>query len=231
MNTKFLAAMVLGTAGLAWAAPQAKADIISVGGSLNGGSIVTEVDQSPTQVAYSSSSAFGGTGWDVEVISTGTPPDPQPDLDSTTIETAPSGAGTLTIYVTEQDVTGPLGVYNLQSSFTNTAFNGPLTSVTESTYIDPSDGQYALTDLISTTTFTNTGAVTDVVATPDLTGTYSITEVFTIVASAGCTSDGNCNTDNAIDTTDVPEPGSLLVLGTGLFAFGLVGWTRRRRNV
>jgi hypothetical protein len=223
MNKKLLAAMVIGTAGLAWAAPQARADVITIGTALNGGT--------PTVVATGTGTAsYSGSLGNFTIApagGTGAPPLTNPALlDSDTIDiTSTATTDTLDVYVTESDITSPTGLESFLSSFTENTMTAGWT-VTESVYLDTADGIFALTTLLGTTTIT-AGLTTDeqTIAADVGDGPYSITAMYVI------NTNDTPGQDNSTINVAVPEPGSLLVLGTGLFAFGMVGWTRRRRGV
>jgi len=219
MKSKFLTAV----AALVFAllsTSVARADLLSIGLATGTATpITTQVFQSPTAVSILSV-PFGV--FSVSATATGTPPLPQPDLDSNTINVSSAGAGTLWVYVTEQNITSPVGLNNFLSTFTSNALNGLFTSVKESTYVDSGNGLYALTTPLGSATFTGLATASSINPTGLLANPYSATEVFKIVA--GGAGDSNDTIDLA---NTVPEPTTLSILGIGLL--GLLG-LRKKEN-
>ncbi|MGH7101693.1 MAG: PEP-CTERM sorting domain-containing protein, partial [Acetobacteraceae bacterium] len=207
MKHTFLAALLLSAGGLALA-PLAQADTISIGmqqSGVNGGAIST------VALGTSNATFTGAYGTFSTNIVTGAE-DPSitfPDLVfSNAINTSSSTPGTLTVWVSGTDITEPTAPATVQSSFTANIIPAGWT-VTENTYYDASDATYGTGTLLGTATFTARGV--SATATPiAFTGSpFSITHEYIITATGAGT------TNNTIDTS-VPEPGSLLLLGTAL---------------
>lgn len=214
-------AVILGLA-LA-AAPAARADMLAIGYSVGNSPAITQIGASLNGYL-----AIGPTTYapfKVAVTATGVPNLASPDLNTRVESIASTGPGTISIYITQDYVTTPLGPFDLQSGFTTNLFGTNVQSVTLSTYIDPTNGLFThdAAHLASTTTFTapSTNAVHKIAVTPNLIEPYSLTEVYTIVttASAG-------DTSSTIDARDVPEPGSLALLATALLGMVMIGKRR-----
>jgi hypothetical protein len=141
-------------------------------------------------------------------------------LDSQTIDAEASGAGSLTVYVTATGLTSPMTA-GLLSALTSNLLT-PGWTVSGQTYFDQSDVAFGMgTELFSGTL---SGLGTDTGVTPiAATGPYSLTEIYTITANTGG------NTNDTLDISTVPEPGTLALFGAGLLGCALL-LSRRRRT-
>lgn len=217
MRSLLLATAALGLSG---ALATAHADLISIGlqqAGTNSGNITTVATGNGSAGVVSLSY---GTFTVNNISGTGTPPNPEPDLLSNSINVSNSSAASMNIFITEQGLSTPTGINKFLSTFTANDFLGNVISVVEKTFISTSNALYTGTPLDSET-FTSIGTATSIDATPSLAAPYSETAEFIVTVGAG---GGSVN--DTINISKVPEPASLAVLGLGLLGLGVV---RRRR--
>jgi len=194
----------------------AYADTISIGLQEGGG--ISTVASGTTTASFSGSF---GTFSLVNVSGTGTFSLNLPDFGSSTFQVSGSG-GTLDVWISDQGITSPTGLTAFLSAFTANLLPIGWT-VTEYTYVDNTNAQYGTATLLnSSPTFTTTGSATGTnsAITSSL---YSVTERFVITANA---TPGTTNDTINLTATAVPEPGSLVLFGSGLMS--LAGLMRRK---
>jgi hypothetical protein len=135
-------------------------------------------------------------------------------VDNGSLDISSSGKGTLTILLTETDLTaGSFGAFS--GDFSGTITNA---TATRSFYVDPTNSGL-LTDLLGSTTAADETFTKGL----DLSGPFSLTEEIIVTAN------GKGATLSSDDDVKVPapEPCSLALLGLGMAAMGA---TRGRRR-
>jgi hypothetical protein len=208
----------------------AYADTISVGfqePGVNSGNITTVGTGSGTltipSTSYGSFTINQANVQDFAVL-------PAPDvLNSNALDISSSTTGTLTIWITAQGLSFT-GVQNFESAFAVNELSGSVVSVVESTYFSPTNGLYDVGQtLLDTAVFGAIGIKGPKFDSGLTSGTYSVTEKYVIFDIGGSAGDDNVTIDLSATPAAVPEPGSLLLMGSGLALAGLLCY-RRRKN-
>jgi hypothetical protein len=150
-------------------------------------------------------------------------------LNSQNLDISSSTAGVLTIYVTAQGLSFT-GAQNFASSFAVNALSGSIVGVTESTYFSPTNGLYDTGQtLLNSAIFNAIGTSGPFTMSGNTSGTYSVTEKYVIIDTGGGTGNDNITIDLSA-TPVVPEPGTLLLVGSGLALAGLLYYRRRNKR-
>lgn len=172
----------------------------------------------PTGRVQDYSGSFGVASGSVAISSNANATNPQFDMNITDIS---SQSGQVTLYLTETGLTNFNGV-ELASTLTNNPTLTPqATGLMYSLYADASDAAFGLGTLIGNTPLAGSATSATFNGMFNATTPFSVTEVLTIDSGANGI---YASLDGA---TNVPEPGSLALLGTGML---MLGWLVRKRN-
>jgi hypothetical protein len=216
MKMKLLTAVAVLAVALG-ATSMALADTITISVQYNGGTIVTSGPESGNATIDFplTNNVNMGHFTSINVSATGSGAQPEPALDSNTIDVTSTGGGTLVIWVTEQGIGTPVGPSLFDSSFTVNRIT-PGWSVTESTSLGGTP--------LGSATFLAHTFQPDIFTDITTTAPFSETEKYVIVAS------GTGQTNDTIDLTGAavvtPESATLSLMGMGLL--GLLGLRKKR---
>jgi hypothetical protein len=226
---KFMLKLALGLAAVTATAGAANADLISIGFSTTTTPPpVAAVSNTPGAVFAGS---VAGTGGAFSVTVSGSTESFPGVFQSMNLTT--SGLGTLFIWVTDSNITTPVGDPFLTTFVLNSGIRkGSGTIFTEQAWLDPANGIFTTVDPLGTANFFATattaaavGATQSQLTSVASGGNYSVTERFEIQFP---------RSSNVSGSIDVSVPGPVVGAGLpGLLAAcgGLVALARRRRRV
>jgi hypothetical protein len=212
-------------------ASSAYADTISVGfqePGTNGGAITTlgtgSGNVSLSGISYGTFTINDVSAQDFAVLG------PPGLLNTQSLDISSSTAGVLTIYITAQGLSFT-GAQNFASSFAVNSLSGSIVSVDESTFFSPTNGLYNLGQMmLDSAGFVAIGSSGPFTTSGSTSGIYSVTEKYVIFDTGGSTGNDNVTIDLAATPAAVPEPGSLLLIGSGLGALAGLLYYRRRNE-
>ena len=152
-------------------------------------------------------------------------------LNSQNLDISSSRPGVLTIYITAQGLSFT-GAQNFDSSFAVNTLRGTIVQVTETTFFSPTNGRYATGQtMLNQQVFAGIGSVGPLTTRGVTSGTYSVTEQYVIFDIGGGSGNDNITIDlDGVPIPPIPEPGSLLLVGTGLTLAGLLYYRRRNKG-
>jgi hypothetical protein len=209
----------------------AYADTISVGfqePGVNGGNITTVGTGSGTvtipSTPYGTFTVNQANVQDFAVL-------PVPGLlNSDALDISSSTAGILTIWITAQGLSFT-GVQKFRSAFAVNEIAGSIVGVDERTYFSPTNSLFDVGQkLLDTAMFSSIGTQGPDFALGLSGGTYSVTEEYQIFDIGGSAGDNNVTIDLSASPAMVPEPGSLLLVGSGLALAGLLFYRRHSKR-
>ncbi len=221
----FIQIMVLGLI----ATPSAHAIAILLNDPSTGGLDVVcfdgaACDSNPVSGAVTFNNFIPGTSWIVNVTTgitypaLGTPASAEIELNS--VDVSSSSGGTLAILVSEKDYTGPISGGLFFSSFSAGGFTTGTISLFS--WLGDTNTLFGFTGSLGTLGPFGPGAFSDSTG-----GSASATAPFSLTMGATITHSGAGVT--SFDAHLVPEPASILLLGSGLLGLGVVKWMRGRR--